>query len=173
MDNEAGLQVIDFSDPANPQSLGWYPLEGWARDITLAGRHAFVAMDWGFEEATGRTGQPGLQIFDISNPSSPEPAGWVATSTSANRVAVAGNRAYLSAYNLLVYELTGLPAFTSRSLAQDRLTLTWNEAALGMKLQKTPTLASPYWQDVPGSENSTSFTLPATEASAFFRLTKP
>ncbi|MCZ7638949.1 MAG: hypothetical protein M5U12_24585 [Verrucomicrobia bacterium] len=173
MDNEAGLQVIDFSDPANPQSLGGYPLEGWARDITLAGRHAFVAMDWGFEEATGRTGLPGLQIFDLSNPSSPEPAGWVATSTSATKVTVVGNRAYLSAYNLLVYELTGLPAFTSRSLAQDRLTLTWNEAALGMKLQKTPTLASPYWQDVRGSENSTSFTLPATEASAFFRLTKP
>jgi hypothetical protein len=38
-----GLKVIDVSDPANPTEIGFFDTPGFARRVTLAGPHLFVA----------------------------------------------------------------------------------------------------------------------------------
>jgi len=47
-DDYAGLQVIEVSDPANPQRVGGYDTSGVARDVTVSGNYAYVADgSWG------------------------------------------------------------------------------------------------------------------------------
>jgi endonuclease/exonuclease/phosphatase family metal-dependent hydrolase len=49
------------------------------------------------------------------------------------------------------------------------LSLTWYGAS-NTRLQRTASLSSPNWQDVPGTANADSYTQPATNSAAFFRL---
>jgi hypothetical protein len=37
------LQVIDVSDPANPQRVGGYDTSGSARGVAVSGNYAYVA----------------------------------------------------------------------------------------------------------------------------------
>lgn len=37
-----GLQVIDISNPGNPQWIGGYETPGYARDLAVAGGYAYV-----------------------------------------------------------------------------------------------------------------------------------
>ena len=53
--------------------------------------------------------------------------------------------------------------------AGDQIRLSWNGGS-GIKLQKTAILINPIWQDVPGSEGQSSISMPAADATAFFRL---
>lgn len=53
-----------------------------------------------------------------------------------------------------------------------QIRFTWNGGP-GIRLQKSPSLSSPVWQDVPDTEGASGVTLPASDASAFFRLAKP
>ena len=52
-----GLQVIDVSDPANPQRVGRCDTSGSALDVAVSGNYAYVA-----------DGNAGLQVIDVSNP---------------------------------------------------------------------------------------------------------
>ena len=47
----------------------------------------------------------------------------------------------------------------------------WNGGP-GISLQRTTSLTETLWQDVPGTEGQTSVSLPATDATTFFRLFK-
>lgn len=49
----------------------------------------------------------------------------------------------------------------------------WASGAIGMKLQRTPSLTSPDWQFVAGSETTNQVTLPIGSGSEFFRLVEP
>ena len=51
--------------------------------------------------------------------------------------------------------------------------LEWPVTALGSKLQRTSSLTDPVWQDVLGSETATTVTVPAVNATEFFRLMRP
>jgi hypothetical protein len=168
LDDDEGLLVVDFSDASNPQLIGSAALPGWGFFITLANNYAYVGLANGSQDLH----EQGLQIFDISNPFSPEPAGGIQTSNDAKGVKVVGNLAYLCASNLLIFELTGLPVFTSRAIVQGKLSLTWNQAALGMTLQQTSTLTNPNWNDVQGTEGSSRVLLPLGDSAGFFRLLK-
>jgi len=49
-DGEAGLQVIDVSDPANPRRVGGYDTPGRAVDVAVSGDYAYVADgNWGLQ----------------------------------------------------------------------------------------------------------------------------
>lgn len=50
--------------------------------------------------------------------------------------------------------------------------VSWNEAAMGMVLEQTTLLGSP-WHPVTGSEATNRFSFPATDHAGFFRLTEP
>jgi hypothetical protein len=68
---DAGLRVVDVSDPTHPQDKTVLP-RTWAKDITIAGDTLYVAV----EICPGQCGPGGsrdgsLHIFDLSNPASP------------------------------------------------------------------------------------------------------
>ena len=83
-DWDAGLQVIDVSDPANPQRVGrcdaWY-----ARGVAVSGNYAYVAGDWA-----------GLHVIDVRNPANPRRVGGYDTPGVAWGVAVSGSYAYVA-----------------------------------------------------------------------------
>jgi hypothetical protein len=61
---------------------------------------------------------------------------------------------------------------SSITVAGGNLTVTWNGGP-GIKLQKTPTLAIPNWQDVPGSLGNSTVTEALSGTAAFYRALKP
>jgi hypothetical protein len=68
-----------------PKLAGTYDTPGYAREIAVAGDHAFVA-----------DGSSGLQVIDISDPTNPTLAGTYDTPGTAQGVAVAGDHAFVA-----------------------------------------------------------------------------
>ena len=54
----------------------------------------------------------------------------------------------------------------------DQIQLSWNGGP-GIRLQRSPSLANPVWQDVPDTDGTSSVKLPLTEVTSFFRIIKP
>jgi hypothetical protein len=81
----AGLQVVDVSDPRNPQIVGAMDTTGNANDVRIVGNLVYIA-----------DGSAGLQIIDISTPTAPVIVGAVDTPGEAQDVAVSGVRAYVA-----------------------------------------------------------------------------
>jgi hypothetical protein len=86
-DYDAGLQIIDVSNPAAPVWQGGYDTTGAAFGLCVSGNLAYVA-DY----------SAGLQIIDVSNPTAPLLRGGYDTSGHAYGVFVSGNLAYVADY---------------------------------------------------------------------------
>jgi hypothetical protein len=71
----AGLQVIDVSNPANPQRVGGYNSSGGAVNVAVSGAYVYVA-DTVASDASGKiyVGD-GLLVIDVSNPANPQRVG--------------------------------------------------------------------------------------------------
>ena len=87
-DYDAGLRIINVSDPAAPTEAGFYDTPGSARGVAVAGNYAYIA-----------DGGGGLRIINVSNPVAPTEAGFYDTPGSAWDVAMAGNYAYVADYD--------------------------------------------------------------------------
>ncbi|MBK8129623.1 MAG: hypothetical protein IPK53_12235 [bacterium] len=74
-----GLRIVDISDPANPQEVGFYDTPGEARGVAVSGSYAYVA-----------DGNSGLRVIDVTNPSLPLSVGFYDTPGYARCVAVSG-----------------------------------------------------------------------------------
>ena len=83
--HDAGLQVIDISNPALPSPVATVDTSGAAYGVAVAGPYAYVA-----------DGDAGLRVIDISNPAAPSLVATVDTSGFARGVAVAGHYAYVA-----------------------------------------------------------------------------
>ena len=84
-DWNAGLRVIDVSDPENPVEIGYYDTPGYAHGVYISGSYAYVADgDWG------------LRVIDVSDPSNPEEVGYYDTPGFALGVYVSGGYAYVA-----------------------------------------------------------------------------
>lgn len=59
---DGGLHIVDVSDPTAPRGVGRYWLP-WAKDVTVAGHHAFVMAS------------DGMYVLDVADPSSPSLVG--------------------------------------------------------------------------------------------------
>jgi len=70
--------------------------------------------------------------------------------------------------------LYSLPAVRINSTVRsgNNLTISWNGAA-GTKLQKTTSLGSPNWQDVPASNGANSVNDPLSGVETYYRLVRP
>ena len=71
-----------------PTRQGYYDTTGYSTGVTVSGNYAYVA-----------DASAGLQIIDISNPSSPAIVGNYNTPGNAFSVVVSGNFAYVADYN--------------------------------------------------------------------------
>jgi len=84
-DYGAGLRIVDISNPASPQEVGFYDTPGmFAWGVAVSGNYAYMA-DW-----------DGLRIIDISNPTNPQEVGLCDTVHDVMRVAISGNYAYIA-----------------------------------------------------------------------------
>ncbi len=82
---EAGLHVVDISDPAQPARIAGLGTPGEALDIRVVGGTAYIA-----------DGIAGLVIVDVSDPARPMMLGSEDTGGIARDVAVAGANAYVA-----------------------------------------------------------------------------
>jgi hypothetical protein len=83
---DAGLAIIDVSNPATPQRVGGYDTSGSALGVAVSGNHAYVA-----------DGDDGLQVIDVSNPANPQRVGgYYISGLRALGVAVSGNHVYVA-----------------------------------------------------------------------------
>ena len=87
-DQDAGLRIIDISDPVNPKEVGAFDINGSARDVHISGNYAYV-VDW----------SKGFSIFDISNHDKPELVGHCNIIGRARSIFVSGNYAYVGNLN--------------------------------------------------------------------------
>ncbi|MBM3879684.1 MAG: hypothetical protein FJ387_08185 [Verrucomicrobia bacterium] len=86
----AGLQVIDVSDPAKLMRVGGASGPAWR--LAVAGDYAYVASS----RQEGTNSVPVMQVFDVSDPANPVRVGGVDTSGPARDVAVQGQYAYVA-----------------------------------------------------------------------------
>ncbi|MFA6307929.1 MAG: PKD domain-containing protein [Patescibacteria group bacterium] len=94
---DAGLQIIDVSNPTSPVIVGSVDTPGLAWAIDIVGNYAYIA-DCG----------AGFHVIDINNPTSPVIVGSVDTPGSAKGVVVSGNHAYVGdeTYGLQIIDVS-------------------------------------------------------------------
>ena len=85
-DKNGGLQIIDVSDPAQPQPVASVTTPGAANSVAVYGSYALVA-----------DGMAGVQIYNISNPLAPQPYAELSVAGTATDIAVVGTTAYVAA----------------------------------------------------------------------------
>jgi len=86
------LRILDVSDPTRPRSVGRYRANAFLRDMVVVGHHTYLAVDGGWDAG----GLDGLEVIDVSEPASPRRISFLEFSGPAWRLAVSGNRAYVS-----------------------------------------------------------------------------
>ena len=96
-DTDAGLRVIDISNPASPTEVASCDTPGSAWGVAVSGSYAYVADT-----------DSGLRIIDISNPASPTEVGSCDTAGYVWDVAVSGSYAYVAddTYGLRVIDIS-------------------------------------------------------------------
>jgi hypothetical protein len=83
----SGLRVIDTTDPANPIQAGFVDTLGMLNNVTVSGSYAY----------SGQSIMTGMQVFNISNPSTPTAYPFFSIpGHEIMDVAVAGSYAYLA-----------------------------------------------------------------------------
>jgi hypothetical protein len=85
-DGSPGLQVIDVSNPANPQRVGGYDTSGSAGGVAVSGKYAYVA-----------DGYSGLQVIDVSNPANPQRVGGNSAFDGSGGISVANGKVFVAA----------------------------------------------------------------------------
>ena len=84
-DSQAGLRIIDISNPEDPIEIGFYDTPGTALSVTISGDFAYIA-----------DGNSGMCIVDISDPENPNAIGAFQGQVIVNDVVVEGDYAYLA-----------------------------------------------------------------------------
>lgn len=94
--SEAGLEVIDVTNPAAPFRVGRYDTDGSAYGVAVAGNYAYVA-----------DGGAGLQIIDIGDPAKPVLVASHDTDGSARSLAMVDNHVYVAddAWGLQIFRI--------------------------------------------------------------------
>jgi hypothetical protein len=169
------VHVVDLADPANPTRLGRYLYEPgtiFFRGLQVSGRHAFVIYSprW--------TDDVRVDILDVGDPTQPVKAGEYDPEQRIANLAMVGNTLYatseagLTVLDFFAPNTSPRLRLNTPVLSGDVAVLTW-DGGPGIKLQKTTSLTSPDWQDVPNTEGKSLIALPPTDTVAFFRLTMP
>jgi hypothetical protein len=91
-DESSGLQVVDITNPDDPQIVGSVDTPGSAKGVFVLGAYAYIADT-----------SAGLQVVDITNPEDPQIVGSVDTPGYAADVAVSGVYAYVADYGSGLY----------------------------------------------------------------------
>ena len=110
------LAVMDISNPANPQKVGYLRIGylaygGWSQSLFASGAYVYLAA-W----------EQGLRVVDVSDPTSPYEVGYYDTPGIASHVFVSGSYIYVVAGDegLLILRFTGAePTYSISGQVQD------------------------------------------------------
>ena len=78
-----GYQIVDISDPAQPQFAGSF--QNLTGKMTISGDYLYIA-----------AGEDGIVVIDVSDPEAPEQYGYYDTAGMAERIAVDGDLIYVA-----------------------------------------------------------------------------
>jgi len=168
--NAPGLAIYDVSDPIHPQRIGEapgvsskYPFHPFA----MAGSLAYIAMN------------DGIHVFDVSNPASPVDGGYTNVFSmpyiGPSGVALSGNYIYIAnqADAFRIFKVVG-PKVSVTLTPTNSTLVSWPSNYLAFVLQQNSDFNAANWFNVTNTpevvSNRSQVILPATEASAFFRL---
>jgi hypothetical protein len=84
-DSQAGLRIIDISNPEELSEIGFFDTPGTALGVSISGAYAYIA-----------DGNGGLCIVDISDPENPQAIGAFQGQLIINEVIVNGDYVYLA-----------------------------------------------------------------------------
>ncbi len=107
-----GLKIVDISDPSNPTIFGLFPTSVNFDNVAINGDYAYIADGYG------------LRIFNFTNPAKVIQTGFY-NMRGADKVVVAGNFAYVLAYNFYIFDIsdpskpTLVSSFKHNDLAND------------------------------------------------------
>jgi hypothetical protein len=163
----SGLLIWDIRDPAQAKLIGRWQGDCIIGRVSLSGSYVFLTGGI----CSGDTVRRAVRVIDVEHPVKPVRVGGL-DDIGTRGLARSGDYLYVADGHegLQIIKVTELPAFTSQSVANKDLTLTWNQAARGFTLQRTTSLPEAAWEDVPNSETTNSVVLPIVNLSAFFRL---
>jgi hypothetical protein len=91
--SDFGLDIIDVSNPSNPTQRGHYSA-GVTNAVQLVGQRAYIAAQGIYDSQQGLIGN-GLEIVDVSDPTSPKLLGRYTTPDATEALQVVGTRAYV------------------------------------------------------------------------------
>lgn len=94
-DNDAGLRIVDVSDPANPVETSVWDTPGHATRIALKEDYAFIGDSWG-----------GLRVIDITDPAAPFEAGFADFGDAAQTICLRDNYAFIGGHTFVVYDIS-------------------------------------------------------------------
>jgi hypothetical protein len=160
-----GVHVLDVSTPSHPIPVGgrcpW--IQTYA--LQVSGQYLYES----FWSSTANSFL--LYVSDRSNPTNLVFVCYSLIFGWPKAIQAAGNCVYLGTNPMQVYEISEQPLIRSMSIEDGVVILRWD--ASDFVLQHTPSLDTPTWSEVPGSQNQTSLELPMTNRSEFFRLARP
>ena len=93
-DGKSDLSIVNVSDPLNPYTMGSCNFAGWPHSISLYGEYAFVTDPWSY-----------LEIYNISNPASPESLD-IYTDYNAANLCIFGNFGYINDSSLKIINVS-------------------------------------------------------------------
>jgi len=172
---DSSLQVVDLTDPTHPYLVGRYPYDPATVNLVslyVSGQHAFIA----FRPNGVPSDTDQIDILNIKDPTKPVKVGEFVGRFAS--LAMSGNTLYttdgagLTALGFFAPNVSPNLRLNAPVLSGSVAVLTW-EGGPGIKLQKTPSLTTPNWQDVPNTDGQSLSVLPQTDAAAFFRLIQP
>lgn len=103
---QAGLEIWDATDPANPRQLGAYRMPAadsyrGVPDVVVDGNRAYLAL-----------GSQGIEVLDVANPTLPVRLGGFPTSNTAIDLVVRGNHLFVATdKGVLIYDRSGALPF--------------------------------------------------------------
>jgi hypothetical protein len=138
----SALEIIDISNPANPQRVGGYDTSGSAYGVAVSSNYAYVA-----------TSDAGLQVIDVSDPTQPRRVGGN-RAFNAFDVIVAGNKVFVTAgeQGLMILDLFRAPLRLEPVSPQQPGALRFllhGEAGLTVRVQRSSNMRDwEAWQSV-------------------------
>jgi len=176
-ESEQSIHVVDLADPTQPTRVGrllYDPGTVSLSGLFVSGAYAFVTFSHRF------TQERHLDILDVRDPTQPVKVGEYDPQprTEYLDMVMAGNTLYtatqagLTVLDFFALNVSPRLRLNAPVLSGGVAVLTW-EGGPGIKLQKTTSLTTPNWQDVPNTDGQSLSVLPQTDAAAFFRLIQP
>lgn len=156
------IQIFDVSEPKRPASIGRIPTVTTAAAIGGDGRFVYA----GFEGA--------IKAFDLAEPTRPEAIGSYSADIHPYFIKAANPYLYVcdSVHGMLVLKMspTGDVPMQSQIREDGTIALSW-PGAFGGVVQKTSSLDTPAWTDIPSSGEELQIT--PNGGNGFYRLKLP